>query len=64
MYVDPINGLHGFFVCENELFYNNYNSRKVHEVRLCPEVGIIRSIEIYQENALDTDVFEILIGSE
>lgn len=64
MVVDPIHGLHGFFLCENELFYNHFRSRKIHEVRLNTNTGIVRSVEIYQENSNETDVFEILVGTE
>lgn len=62
--VDPIHGMHAFFLCENELFYNNFYSKKVHEVRLNPQIGIIRSVEFYFENSSEQDVFEILIGTE
>lgn len=64
MFVDPIHGVHGFFLCENELFYNNFTSKRMHEIRLGSSVGIIRSLEIYQESIADQDVFELLIGTD
>jgi len=47
MVTDLVHGIHCFFLCENELFYTNWHSKKVHEVRVSASIGIIRSLEIY-----------------
>lgn len=64
LYVDPATGVHGFLISESRLYYHNFFSKKVHEVRLgdCP-VGRISAIELFQDDG-SGEVFQLLIGSE
>lgn len=66
MYVDS-RGIHCFFLAENEIYYNNWNSEKVIQITTRSENEVqykfFKSLDLQYTTANNFDEFEILVGT-